>query len=379
MQTKSGSRSVGLALCMIIGLPLPFLSGVVLAQSSPNPTEVLDNLEISGDFRVRYEYNSSYADTPSWERGVLRGRLAAHYALNDYFGIGGRVVTGNPDNPRTSDFAMRDFPSDTEISLDRACITYGYGKLFMSGGKFAKPFTSTEVVWDGDVNPQGLGGHYDLFSGRTWSARFSGVYFIIDQDVFDENSEMLGGQVSLKFQPSENWDLAFHSAYFDYDIVALDPDAPGGARGNNISPDGNRYVSDFNLLDTIGSVTYKGFGDRWNIRLIGDYVRNLGAEVPQDTAYGFDLFAGSLSEPGDFLYRYGYSRVETDAVLGMFSNDNIVIPTNYELHTLALDYTIRPHTFVGLTSYFFRRVEHGLDESAIDWSSRFRLNLYFTF
>lgn len=64
----------------------------------------------------------------------------------------------------------------------------------------------------------------------------------------------------------------------------------------------------------------------------------------------------------------------------MFSNDNITYATNYKLHTFSVDYALRDHTFVGLTSYRYRRldVEPGslLDD---DWVSRTRLNLYVAF
>ena len=341
----------------------------------------LDRLDWSGDFRLRYENNSSYAGLPSWDRGVLRGRLAAHYSLTERLEIGTRIVTGDPDNPRTADVTIGDFASDLDVSLDQAYVSFEDNSLFVTGGKFAKPFTSTELVWDGDVNPQGLGGHYDLNPGEAWSARLSGIYFAMDPGIFEDGSDMAGGQISITLVSGPEWNLALHAAYFDYDIGALDPDAPGGARGNNVTPDGAHYVSDFNLLDFVGSATYTGFGDPWDVRFIGDYVRNLGAAVPEDSGYGFDLLVGNLRQAGRFLFRYGYSQVETDAVLGMYSNDNILYPTNYVMHSFSVDYALKEHTFVGITNYLYRRLEKSSGPEAFpnDWQSRTRLNLYFTF
>jgi hypothetical protein len=236
-------------------------------------------------------------------------------------------------------------------------------------------------VWDGDVNPQGFGGYYDMYRNDTWSARLSGTYFIIDQSIFEDGSDMAGSQLSLDFRPDSDWQLGLHAAYFDYAIGALDPDVPGGARGNNVAADGRYYLSDFKLLNMISTVTYKGFGDQWDVRFVGDFVKNLGAEVPEDSGYGFDLMAGNLQQPGRFLFRYGYAHVETDAVLGMFSNDNLIYPTNYELHTFSVDYALQEHTFLGLTSYVYRRLEYDSNAEMYpnDWLSRTRLNLYFTF
>jgi hypothetical protein len=336
-----------------------------------------DRLTVSGDARIRYEYNSSVDSIPAWDRGVVRGRLRGHYHISDYMTLGARMVTGDRNNPRTADVTIGDFVSDLEVSLDQFYLSYENQHLQLVGGKFAKPFTSTEIVWDGDVNPQGIGGSYELAKSKRWSSRISGVYFLINESIFEQGSEMLGGQFSWTLQPTSNWSLSLHAAYYDYDIGTLNPDVPGGARGNYVSPDGTRYLSDFNLFDTIGSVTYVGFGDRWPVKLIGDYIKNSGAMVPEDAGWSMDLFAGNLNAPGHFLAHYGYSQVETDAILGMFSNDNIIFPTNYRLHTISLDYALQQNTFVGVTGYLFKRLQG--TSYANDWASRVRFNLWVTF
>ncbi len=340
-----------------------------------------NRLKLSGDFRVRYEYNSDYQATPSWDRGVLRGRVAASYQLTDRITLGTRVVTGDPDDPRTTDTTLSSFVNKFDISLDKAYVDYRTDRLLLTGGKFAKPFSSTELVWDGDVNPQGVGGYYDLFRNDSSAVRVSGTYFLINENTLADSSDMLGGQLSWSAHPAANWDVSLHSAYYDYDIGTLNPSVPGGARGNNINPGGLSYVSDFNLWDTMAKVAYNGFGDRWNVRFVADYVKNLGAEVDEDSGYGFDLFVGNLNAPGHFLFRYGYSQVETDAVLGMFSHDNIILPTNYQLHTFTVDYALMDHAFIGLTHYEFRQLDEFAENPLLndDWASRTRLNLYFTF
>jgi len=78
--------------------------------------------------------------------------------------------------------------------------------------------------------------------------------------------------------------------------------------------------------------------------------------------------------------RYAYSQAGTDAVLGLFSNDNIPLPTNYRLHALSFDYALVKHVFLGVTYYRFR--QKGIvdpSSSLDDWAGRTRLNLYFIF
>lgn len=340
----------------------------------------LDRLNFGGDFRLRYEANSSDGPLPSWDRWVLRGRFATRYDLTDDFKVGARLVTGDPDNPRTADVTVGDFTSDLDISLDQAYFAWQTQNLLLTGGKFAKPFSSTELVWDGDVNPEGLGGYYDFFSNDTWKLRLSGLYFAINENTVTDSSDMFGGQISLTGKPAEDWETALHLAYFDYDMGLLNPLVPGGARGNLVTADRTRYVSDFNLFDVTATIAYRGLGDRWKLWLTADYVRNLGAEIPQDSGFGVDLFAGSLNDKGHWLLRYGYAEAGADAVLGLYSHDNIVYPTNYRMHTLSADYALSDHAFVGLTNYLYKNLDPD-PLSAYDqhWINRTRLNLYFVF
>lgn len=356
-------------------------SALPLAVTVDQPENKPERLNISGDFRLRYEANSSYGTLPSWDRGVLRGRLAASYLLDDGLILGARLVTGDSQNPRTSDLTIGDFGSDLEVSLDQAYVTWAKDRLTLTGGKFAKPFNSTELVWDGDVNPQGFAARYRFAGNSGWSASFAGIYLMLDEKITAPSSDMRGGQFSLAWRPAPDWKLSLDAAYYDYDIGTLSSAGAGNPRGNNIKPGGGAYLSDFDLLDTMATLQYSGWGEQWNFRLVADHVKNLGAEVPQDAGYGIDLFLGNLNSKGHYLFRYGYSRVETDAVLGLYSNDNIILATNYELHTFTVDYALSSHSYLGLTSYLFRQLDFdpALNQVPNDWSSRTRLNLLFQF
>lgn len=352
-----------------------------ISESTKPTADRLENLTVSGDFRLRYENNSSFGERPSWDVGVLRGRLAAQYKLDESWSLGARIATGDSDNPRSTDLTLSDFASDLEVSLDQAYVAFNRGNLFLTGGKFAKPFQSTELVWDGDVNPQGLAGRYDLVDRDGLSATVSGIYFIIDTPTLAERSDMWGSQLSLGMQPASAWHLSVSAAYYDYEIGILDLPGSSSARGNNLTAGGDSFVSDFDLLDTIGTLEYSGLGGQWHVKLVASFAKNLGARVPDDTAWGADLFLGGLNEPGHFLLRYGYSSVETDAVLGLFSNDNIALATNYELHTVSIDYELAEHIFLGLTQYFYRSLNAVPPDELLadEWGSRTRLNLYFQF
>lgn len=126
---------------------------------------------------------------------------------------------------------------------------------------------------------------------------------------------------------------------------------------------------------------YAGLPGAWPLSVVGNYVQNLGAAVPEDSGWSLDSSLGELSEVGDWRFGYGYAVAETDAVLAAFSQDNTTYATNYREHTLTADYLLSADTFLNLTGYIYHREDFALagQPGDNDWVSRVRLNLQFSF
>jgi len=362
-------RSRLLALCA-----LAMLAGTAVAAEGDDAD---GRWSISADLRLRYEYNSADGAEPSWDRATVRARAGANYKISNEWTLGGRVATGDPDNPRTTDngadkdvFGLDHF----YVKLDRAFLAFQGERLFLTGGRFAHPFTSNEMLWDPDANPQGVAGSYQLVRRDNGSAKVTGLFFPIDSDIYRGGSDLVAGQLSFAANPRENWGVSLDAAYYDFEIEGLNPTSPGGARGNNLQPGTLTYLSDFDLLDTIVTVNYSGFGDRWPVKVQADYVKNLGAAVDEDEGFALDIYAGTFKSPGWAAIRYTYSQVEQDAVLGVFSNDTIVFATNYEMHGLAVDFPLWGPMHLTLSTYFSRRLDAALVPGSDDgWVNRSRI------
>jgi hypothetical protein len=328
-------------------------------------------LEVTGDFRLRYEGNSGDADASDWDRGVLRARLGATYAVNDWLTVGGRLATGDPDDPNSSDVTLSNFADDLDISLDQAYAQFEFASAEIWGGKFPLPFTRTELVWDGDVNPQGIGANYRIPVG-SGALKLSGLYFLVDHSVVGPDSSMLGAQLGLDVPLTEDLRFELSAAQYDYSLRGV-ADA-GDFRSNLIGPDG-RYVSDFDLIDVIAAMTFRGL-DRWPVRVTGEYVNNRGARTSGDAGYSIELSAGQALERGDWRFGYGYSVAEVDAVLAAYSHDNTTIATNYRQRTLFVDYALTDEIVLDATLYRYRPYDaafSGANDPA-DWLNRIRVN-----
>lgn len=343
-------------------------------------------LKVSGDFRLRFESTSKQqpTDTPGVldprYREVVRFRASATSQINDMVTFGARLATGSADDPNTADVTLGDFVNDLGVSLDEVFLNFKYQGLAISGGKISNPFLKTDLVWDGDVNPQGVAASYTVPGNGKISPKFVGMYSVIDEQTVNPDSYMWGGQVQLGIHSNSDWGLTLAGGFYDYTIKSLANADAGDTRSNFLTTVTtstqsavDAYLSDFNLFDAIAIVEYRGLGERTPIRFIGDFVKNTGANVDEDKGFMLDLFVGQVSSKKDLRFRYGYSKLETDGVLAAFSNDNTTIPSNYQQHTVTAEYVVLDNTTLDLTWYYFRRNKVAADEEN-DFISRLRLN-----
>jgi len=350
------------------------------AQAQTNP------LNFAGDFRLRHERTTRQETGARPDirdprnREVVRFRFGMNKKINGLFNFGARLATGSPDDPNTTDITLGDFVNDLTISLDRVYMELAYKNLFFTGGKFANPFRTTELVWDGDVNPQGFGASYTFSGSKKIIPKLTGVYYVVDEQTSNPDSYMLGGQMQFVMNPSSDLSLTLAGAYYDYSIKSLTNANSGDFQSNFLTPDGKAYLSDFDLLDAIATIDYRGFGERYPVRLVGDFVKNHGAVLEENEGFSVDLYIGKVSKKNDWRLQYGYALAENDAVLAAFSHDNTTLATNYEQHTLGLDYVVVENTTLNVTLYHYRRHDIKSPNSfENDFFSRLRMNALVNF
>jgi hypothetical protein len=349
---------VPLALC---------LAGVSAAQAPAGP-------RFSGDFRVRYERTTEGNGTLAFDREVVRFRIGMSYAPREDLMIRARLATGDPDDPNSTDITLDSFNDDLAVSLDAASVEVNRPRWGVIAGKFYNPLQYTELVWDGDVNPQGVAARVLLGDKASVNGTLTGIYSIVAQQSGDSSSDMTGGQLTVAAPVGGKWKVSGSAAYYDYRIRSLSEADGGDWRSNRRNPAGTAFVSDFNLLDLLVTLDYSGFGERYPLRLVGDYVNNSGAD-DLNTGWEVDVYLGRSARQGDLRYRYGYGTTETDAVLAAFSHDNTTLGTNYDIHTLSVDAVPIAGLFLNATYYYYRPHE----AVAQDYQHRLRLNAMVTF
>lgn len=348
----------------------------IVPSSQPEPPR----LRVSGDLRVRAQadYTDDLADGRVTNQ--VRARLGATYQVTEQIGVGARLVTGDPDNPRGSDAQLSNWWDDFQVNLDLAYIQLGFEELRVQLGKIQQPFARTELVWDGDVNPQGVGAVYRRGFGERSDFMANALWSPIDERTLGDDSFLRGAQFGYGHGRGDPWRFEGYAAYYDFNLDNFAAVDAIDLRSNRRGEDG-LLLSEYRLLDLIASAEWRGGDPRWPLRIVGDYVKNFGAIDDEDTGFGIDLIAGRTQKQGDWRVMYGYSQTDVDAVLSAFSHDNILIGTNYRMHSLTLDYMLTPRTMLGGLWYHYRTKdpEFAGDFTTGSWYDRFRIYLLVNF
>jgi hypothetical protein len=140
----------------------------------------ITEIELYGDARMRYEYRGGrtagdqpvgapgpgVAGTRDWqerERERYRLRLGLRGTLTDDWFFGVRLETST--SPRSTNITFADdtsvngpFSKDSDrISVGQAYVGYrGFKDITLTAGRMAQPLVTTLMVWDADINPEGL-------------------------------------------------------------------------------------------------------------------------------------------------------------------------------------------------------------------------------
>lgn len=266
-----------LLLCSLLGMG-------VFAGETP---AWLEGWSFGGDLRLRYEGTRFDADDKKTRnRGRFRLRLGAKKEVLDNLTFGLRLASGGGQATSTNQSFDNSF-SGKDLYIDRAFLTYKVNDWTLGGGKVKNPFHTTNVVWDNDVNQEGLFQKYD---NKSFYAVFGQM--LVEEERNSQDTNLLAGQ--LGYKKKDRFDVS--AAFYSYQgVTAGDGDI------------------DYQFVEGVGDA-HLGPGV---LRLT--YVKNTSSEImDEDTAYGvFYNF-----KQGAFSFNLKYARVELNSAFPQFSDSD---------------------------------------------------------
>lgn len=306
----------------------------------------INNLSIKGDIRFRYEgfdFDGSGLGAPDKkQRNRLRerARIGMEKSWDDGVTAGIRVATqNNADEGEIDAISTNDTLGDNldpdSIFVDRAYIAYGPDIAWapwITGGRFENPFSSSNMVFDPDLNLEGLAEKFTFAPTEDLS-----LYGIFGQITMNESGGgkdailwAWQGGVKYAFTDAIGADLAI--AYYNYqnpDASQEMRDEATGAGNSGVDNDGDGDVDelafDFRVIDILLQFSLEVM--ERPLKVWFDYAfnngdSNAGVDPQEDTAWGVGGSFGKLKEQHDWEVGVMYKHIEADSVLGAFPDSD---------------------------------------------------------
>lgn len=295
---------------------------VLTAIASVSPIEAraqeswTDSIAIKGDIRPRFEAIDEQGEE-NRQRGRFRVRLGLTADVNDNVKAVIQLASGG-DNPVSTNQTFDDGFSRKDVGLDLAYVDWTPNDdLHVYAGKMKNPLFRAgghALVWDSDLNPEGLAIGYKkgMFFGTL--ANFS-----IEERSSSDDSLLLAVQGGVKLDVSENGKLTAGVGYLDYsETVGNAPFYDGNARGNSVDINGN-LIFEYKVLEVFGQLDTK-VGDL-PLMFFANFIQN-SDPATNDSGYAFGTQLGKASAPGSWQGSIAYQDLEADSIIGTFTDSD---------------------------------------------------------
>lgn len=373
--------------------------------------EWVSRFKWSGDIRLRYQddlyakgnasgydfidapyglgSNSDPVNTQTDQQNLrLRARLGLAVKVSDAVSAGFQLTTGNTTNPVSTNQTQGNEFNKYALVLDRAFVkAQPWDWLAVSGGRMPNPFFSTDLVWDADLNFDGVAATFTPWarSDRSGKPFFTlGAFPLKSVQSSATNLAadkwLVAGQAGLDWKMDGETRLRFGLAYYDYRHIAAVPDpAVDGLydytasiltsqqKGNTRfqvapidSPNLYGLAADYSLVNLTATLDLAHF-DPIHVILDGDVVKNVGYDKAKvDALLGTPQAARtlgwqtkvtvgwpSMQNQGDWQAFIGYRHLERDAVLDAFADSDFRLGgTNNKGYFIGGSYGVDRYSWV---------------------------------
>lgn len=344
--------------------------------------------------------------TEKRERFRLRARLGMLARISEEWSGGVRLATGSSSDRVSTNQTLGQDWNKYSLLVDRAFVKYDPAEwLSLTGGRIANPWFSTDLVWDEDLNFEGVAATLKpTFANGTIKPFLTVGVFPLKE----ENPPASKGRWMHGIQGGTQWDfnsstrLKIGMAWYGFknfegqvesnnslwDTTGLGDFRPFAANygqyeySANLRQKGNSLFVTNAGLDG-GATTYWGLASRFrpinltasvdlahfdpvHVILTGDWVRNTGFDRSEilartqgrvnltdgsNTGYQYKLTVGmpQVKNPRDWQVSAAYRFLGSDAVVDAFTDSDFGGGgTNMKGYTLGMQYGIDRNATLGL-------------------------------
>jgi len=318
-------------------------------ETKTKKTDWTDKVKIKADLRYRFQYTgaedlsgSNMTTKKSIQR--IRARFGIFSDITEFIHAGFGVRTGekaNSGNVTLGDH-FNGFPMSVSLAyFDIAPEDAKYGTAHF--GKMKQPWkTSTDLIWDSDVNPGGMAYSYNKKISHT--ALFTSIgYFRIEEEKTTHDLNLGTAQIGVKQPFGEKVKFTLGGSLYAYNNAKdfPDPVLPGN------------YPVEYRILEGFSEIAFKEVLPI-PFKLYGNYVNNTLADN-ENTGYCFGIKFGDAKK-GKWEAKYDYRDLELHAAPAYFADSDFAEGgTGVRGHRIKGKYNFHKHLSTGIALYFSER------------------------
>ena len=299
--------------------------GILLLPGIVSAASWTDTVKVKGDFRYRHEMiKTEGSDARNRER--IRVRIGIEATPTDNVKLGFQLATGS-DDPISRNLTLDGGFTAKPVWFDLAYVDLHTDKapgLNFIAGKMKNPFQrpgGSQLIWDGDMNPEGGAMTYVHSSDRAkFFANVGG--FWVDERSKDSDGYLFGSQAGVELQASDKVSITGGFSYFDYgNIQGYAPVYDDDSFGNTLDEAGH-FMYDYNLVEVFGELGLKA--GKTPVSVFMQYVKNVADSVVDNQGWMVGGEVGKLKDRGSWTVSYKYLDLEADAVFATYPDSDFV-------------------------------------------------------
>lgn len=338
----------------------------------PESIKWIENVKFYGDFRYRYE-NIDSEDDGDYKNGTNRNRIRARLGIkadvSDEFSLDFRIASGSA-NPASSNQTLENGFSSKNIWLDRAYFDWHPSArpgLNLYGGKMPNPFYNVDqLIWDGDVNPEGIAVNYSTPLSETAELMLNAGGFWMDYDTNADQQDvgLWGIQAAVAQELTGDREMVFGGSFYDFGNLKgkKSGEVFDKSRGEGNTLVGDKYKYDYDVLE--GFAEYKFHTGNMPVALFGNYIVNTAATHSEDTGWAIGVKFNKAKTPDSWEFGYSYREVDADATIGALSDSDFNGgATNGKGHKFGLKYAVAENISTGLTYFLNEDTSDDYDDT----------------
>ena len=305
----------------------------------------LQTMKLRGDVRLRYQFNDNHNKALTQHRGRFRLRFFADAKVNEKVYMGFGFASGSSADPRSTNQTFGDNYGKKSLWIDYVFAEYNANdNLAFTAGRTKNPlWLTSDLLWDSDVNMEGLSARVSLPVNYNWDIFANAGFMALAESSSDpKDPYMLFAQPGVTWRDNDGvYDMKAGAAVYAFNNIehsselAHRPSTTDGYQKSNTLVSGQyKYSYDAispeielnaNILEPVSlplvtsllgyNVSYTG--------LFGNYIKSLDhGKNSEGWIAGFKVGQRKVEDAGQWQLRYSLRRLQKDAWLDNYPDSD---------------------------------------------------------